>query len=80
MDSWVLLLWIIRIIDGYSFATAMKYNKTTIVPSYFYVVTVSVIAIAWMHPRSKYTWKLSEVMQQSSDLGVKLQLFPAPTT
>lgn len=30
----------------HSFATAMKYNKTTIVPSFFYLVTVSVTAIA----------------------------------
>lgn len=30
----------------HSFATAMNYNKTTIVPSYFYVFTVSVTAIA----------------------------------
>lgn len=35
-----------ELFDVHSFATAMKYNKTTIVPSYFYVVTVSVTAIA----------------------------------
>ena len=29
------------------------------------------LLLPWMHPRRKYGWKLSEVIQQSSDLGVK---------
>lgn len=33
-----------ELFDVHSFATAMKYNKTTIVPFYFYVVTVSLNA------------------------------------
>ena len=36
-----------------------------------YLVSSLWLLLPWMHPRRKYGWKLSEVIQQSSDLGVK---------